>query len=130
MITPATPEIARYFEASRTVAILSLSLYVLGLALGPCLAAPISETYGRSVVYKISSITYMLFILGAGFSKTLSALLACRMLAGMFGGPVLAVGAGTNADMYSPKNRAVATAFFIMMPVRILLIGISALTPH
>jgi multidrug resistance protein len=116
MITPATPEIARHFDVSRTAAILSLSLYVLGLALGPIIAAPISETFGRSVVYKVSASISMLFLLGAGFSKSFGSLLVCRLLAGTVGGPVLAVGAGTNADMYSARNRATASAFFVMMP--------------
>ena len=118
MITPSTPEIAERFNVSRTVSILALSLFVLGLAVGPMIAAPISETYGRSVVYKVSALAYMLFILGAGFSDSLASLLVCRFFAGTIGGPVLAVGAGTNADMYAAKNRAVASSFFIMMPVR------------
>lgn len=117
LITPATPEIQAYFDVSRTASILALSLFVIGLAIGPMIAAPISETYGRSVVYKVSSLIYMLFILGAGFSKSFGSLLVCRFLAGTIGGPVLAVGAGTNADMYAAKNRAVASSLFIMMPV-------------
>jgi MFS family permease len=117
MITPATPEIAEHFHVSRTVSILALSLFVLGLAVGPMIAAPISETYGRSVVYKVSACVFMLFILGAGFSESLASLLVCRFLAGAIGGPVLAVGAGTNADMYNARNRAVASSLFIMMPV-------------
>ena len=44
MITPSTPEIAKHFKVSRTASILSLTLYVLGLGMGPMIAAPISET--------------------------------------------------------------------------------------
>lgn len=117
LITPATPEIAERFDVSRTASILALSLFVFGLAVGPMIAAPISETFGRSVVYKVSALTYMLFVLGAGFSNSFASLLVCRFLAGTLGGPVLAVGAGTNADMYPPKNRAIASSLFVMMPV-------------
>ncbi|KAK0910553.1 hypothetical protein LTR57_015809 [Friedmanniomyces endolithicus] len=109
MITPATPEIARYFDVSRTASILSLSLFVLGLGLGPIIAAPISEKFGRGVVYKASGPVYMLFILGSGFSKSFGGLLICRLLAGMSGGPVLAVGSGTIADMFPPRHRAIAS---------------------
>ena len=42
LITPAVPDIAQHFDVSRTAAIGSLSIYVLGLAFGPILAAPIS----------------------------------------------------------------------------------------
>lgn len=115
LITPAIGVIAIHFHVSDTAAILSLSLYVLGLGLGPMLAAPISETYGRSVVYKISAPISMLFILGAGFSKSYGSLVACRLLAGMMSGPVLAVGAASNADMFPPQTRSLAITCFIMM---------------
>ena len=87
LITPATPKIAEELGVSRTAAILPLTLYVLGLALGPVIAAPISETYGRSVVFKVTAPVFMIFLVGAGFSKSLSSLLVCRLLAGTAGGP-------------------------------------------
>ncbi|GAB1731345.1 hypothetical protein NU195Hw_g5219t1 [Hortaea werneckii] len=116
LITPSTPEIAQQFSISRTVSILSLSLFVFGLGIGPMIAAPISETLGRNMVYKISGLVYMLFILGAGFSETLASLLVCRFFAGVAGGPVLAVGAGTNADVFPLHLRAVSSSFYIMAP--------------
>ncbi|KAK3678914.1 hypothetical protein LTR78_001367 [Recurvomyces mirabilis] len=116
MITPATPEIARHFEVSRTASILSLSLFVLGLGLGPTIAAPLSEKFGRSAVYKSIGPVYMLFIVGSGFTKSFGGLLVCRLLAGMAGGPVLAVGAGTNADLFPPQTRAVSSTFYVMAP--------------
>lgn len=116
IITPATPEIEAHFDVSRTVAILPLTLYVLGLGFGPILAAPVSETFGRNVVYKITAPIFILFLAGSGLSKSFASLCVCRALAGIVGGPVLAVGAGTSADLYPTHNRAVATSMFIMMP--------------
>ena len=116
IVTPAVPEIASYFHVSRTAAILSLSLFILGLGIGPTIAAPISETYGRSIVYNGSAPIYMLFILGAGFSKSFGGFLVCRLLAGMAGGPVLAVGAGTNADLFPAHIRAISSTLYIMAP--------------
>lgn len=116
IITPATPEIEAHFNVSRTVAILPLTLYVLGLGFGPILAAPISETFGRNVVYKVTAPIFILFLAGSGLSRSFASLCVCRMLAGIIGGPVLAVGAGTSADLYPTHNRAVATSMFIMMP--------------
>lgn len=58
----------------------------------------------------------MLFILGSGFTNSFGGLLVCRLFAGLAGGPVLAVGAGTNADLYPPRLRAIASSFFIMAP--------------
>ena len=98
------------------MALLPLSLYVLGLAFGPVLAAPISETLGRRVVYFVSSPIAALFTLGAGFSNTFAALTITRFFAGFFGSPVLAVGAGTNVDIWLPVHRAAATSAFLLAP--------------
>ena len=97
LISPGTPEIEEHFQVSRTVAILPLTLYVLGLAFGPILAAPISETFGRNVVYKVTAPVFILFLLGSALSKSFGSLLVCRLLAGTVGGPVLAVGGGSTA---------------------------------
>ena len=114
--TPGYSEVATKFNVSPTVALLPLSLYVLGLAFGPVLAAPISETRGRKVVYLASAPIAALFTLGAGFSGTFAALTITRFFAGFFGSPVLAVGAGTNVDLWAPVNRAAATAMFLLAP--------------
>lgn len=104
------------FHVSSTVALLGLALYVVGLGFGPVLGAPVSETLGRNMVYRISTPICMVFTLGAGFSQTITQLVVCRFLAGLFGSPVLAVGAGSNADMWPPRIRAVSTSVFMMAP--------------
>src|ERR1700712_3045744 len=53
MITPGAFAVANKFHVSHTAALLPLSLFVLGLAIGPVLAAPISETRGRAIIYKV-----------------------------------------------------------------------------
>ncbi|KXL44167.1 hypothetical protein M433DRAFT_68591 [Acidomyces richmondensis BFW] len=116
LITPATEEIAQHFHVSVTAAILSLSLFVVGLGIGPIIAAPLSEHFGRNAVYVTTAPVYMLFILGAGFSKSFGGLLVCRLLAGIAGGPVLAVGSGTTADMFPTRIRAIPASIYIMAP--------------
>ncbi|CAK1357644.1 putative transporter mfs2 [Cercospora beticola] len=116
IITPANRDLQIYFGVSRTVAILPLTLYVIGLGLGPTIAAPVSEMYGRSIVYKITLPVCILFLVGSGLSKSFASLCVTRILAGIAGGPVLAVGAGTNADTFLPKDRAFSSSLFIMMP--------------
>ncbi|MCJ1299993.1 hypothetical protein MMC08_002787 [Hypocenomyce scalaris] len=114
--TPGYPEIARQFHVSTTTALLGLSLYVLGLAFGPVLAAPLSETFGRRIIYLSTLPVSALFTLGAGFSKNFAALLVCRLFAGFFGSPSLALGAGTNVDIWPPVHRALSTSLFVLAP--------------
>src|SRR5205823_8776642 len=45
--TPGIEDVMSNFHVSTTVAILPLTVYVLGLGFGPVLAAPLSESRGR-----------------------------------------------------------------------------------
>ena len=114
--TPGVKDVEVQFDVSSTVALLGLSLYVLGLGFGPVLAAPLSETLGRRAVYVVSLPLTALFTLGAGFSSNFASLIVCRFFAGFFGSPTLAVGAGTNADLWPPVHRATATVLFLLSP--------------
>ncbi|KAB2572005.1 Polyamine transporter 4 [Lasiodiplodia theobromae] len=115
--TPAIPEVVQKFDVSTTVALLGLSLYTVGLGFGPVLAAPLSEMIGRNIVYKTSIPVAALFTLGAGFStRSFASFLVCRFFAGFFAGPVLAVGAGTSADMYPERLATVGVTSFVLWP--------------
>ena len=116
VISPSLKDIAKQFDVSTTASILPLTLYVLGLAFGPMISAPISETFGRRVVYMALFPPSLLFTLGAGFSHTFGALCACRFLAGALGSGCLAVGAGTNSDIWLPHHRAAASSVFLLAP--------------
>jgi len=88
------------FHVSRTAAFLPLSLGGLGLAFGPVLGAPISETLGRKAVYLSTFPISLLASVGAAHSQNFATLLAFRFLAGLFGSPALAISAGTIADIW------------------------------
>ena len=42
------------FRVGKEVAILTISFFLLGLGIGPLLAGPLSEVYGRKIVYRVS----------------------------------------------------------------------------
>ncbi|KAK9238122.1 major facilitator superfamily domain-containing protein [Lipomyces kononenkoae] len=108
--------IAFEFGVSRTVAFIGLSLYLIGLACGPTIAAPISETLGRSPVYFISIPISMLFTAGVGKAQNIGTVLVCRFFAGFFASPVLAVAAGTIQDLWNPDMIGVAMGGFCLAP--------------
>jgi MFS family permease len=114
--TSALADITTDFNVSRTAALVGITVYTLGLAFGPIFSAPLSEKYGRKIVYLVSSPVFMLFTLGAGFSESFASLVVCRFFAGLTGSPALAVGAGSNADLFVPHQRAKITAVFLTAP--------------
>jgi hypothetical protein len=52
--TAAPNEVLKEFQVSHEVFVLGLSLFVLGLALGPLIWAPLSELYGRQIIFTIT----------------------------------------------------------------------------
>ncbi|TDZ28860.1 Polyamine transporter 4 [Colletotrichum spinosum] len=113
---PATNQIAQHFSISRTESILPLTLYTLGLAIGPVFIAPFSEVFGRKYIYAGTSTLLLAFLGGSAAAQTFSALLACRFLAGLFGSAGIAVGAGTIADIWGLGGGAGASLLFILGP--------------
>ncbi|EEU36354.1 uncharacterized protein NECHADRAFT_52650 [Fusarium vanettenii 77-13-4] len=74
--TGTMKELMFHFRASNTLITGGVSLYVLGFALGPLLWAPLSEIYGRQIVFFISyglyrSIAMGLFSLAPAMGPTL-----------------------------------------------------------
>jgi len=112
--TPQHEEVQRVFNVSATVSLLPYALYVYGLAFGPMISAPLSEMYGRRLIYMVATPMSLLFTLGAGFAKNFTTLVVCRFFAGALGSSPLAVGAGTIADLWGGRHIARAmTLFFV-----------------
>ncbi|KPI39049.1 Polyamine transporter 4 [Cyphellophora attinorum] len=114
---PAAGVIAAEFSVTRTEALLTLTLYTLGLAFGPLFIAPFSEVWGRRVVY-ISTLSFLLVFTGAGSgAPNFPALLVFRFLAGFLGSSAMAIGAGTVSDLWVlQKAGGTVGLFFILGP--------------
>lgn len=113
---PGREDVARDFGVSTTVSLLPLSFYNLGMALGPIIASPVSETLGRKTVYLITTPTFAIFALGAGFTQNIEALTICRFFAGAFGAPGVSIAAATISDIFPPKQRAIPISFYYHVP--------------
>ena len=79
--------------------------------------SPLSEVYGRLLVYHGSTAAFIAFVIGNAASQNTSQFMAFRFLSGCAGGTPLALGGGTIADVSTPERRALATAFFSMGPM-------------
>ena len=103
MYTAGISGVVAQFDVSMTVAILGLSLYLLGIAFAPIITPHLSEAFGRSTVYMISLPLFSLFVIGTGASKSFASIAVCRFFAGFFGGPCLVLIEGTFSDVWSTK---------------------------
>ncbi|KAF2150861.1 putative MFS polyamine transporter [Myriangium duriaei CBS 260.36] len=114
---PAVGDIEAHFNVSRTVAILPLTLYTIGIAFGPAFIAPLSEVVGRKIVFVGTMTCFLAFTAGAGAAQNFETLLICRFLASFLGAAGVAMGGATITDVWGMSEaRSVVALFFILGP--------------
>ncbi|EJF62434.1 MFS general substrate transporter [Dichomitus squalens LYAD-421 SS1] len=101
---------------SQTIAILGVSLYVLGFGLGPLVFAPLGELYGRRIVFVLTASVFMLFHLGGALGHNAATILSTRLLAGIFGSAPLTNAGGALSDMWIARERGFATSLYGTAP--------------
>ncbi|KAK4189583.1 putative transporter mfs2 [Podospora australis] len=109
-------EVIHYFGISTTVATLGISLFVFGFAVGPLLWAPLSEFYGRQIIFFISYAGLVAFSAGAAGAQNIETLVILRFFAGAFGASPLTNSGGVIADMFNANERGPASGVFAMAP--------------
>ncbi|KAI9743782.1 MAG: hypothetical protein M1818_002516 [Claussenomyces sp. TS43310] len=118
MFAPGVPQLmAEFGSTSQTLSAFVVSAYVLGFAIGPLLLAPLSELYGRLIVYHITNVLFVVFTVACAVSSDLSMLIVFRFLAGCMGATPLTNGGGTIADMIAQSNRGLAMSCFSLGPL-------------
>lgn len=118
MFAPGVPDVMKDFNtSSNLLATFVVSIYVLGFAFGPLVVAPASELLGRSPVYHICNILFMIFTILNAVSVNLPMLIAFRFLAGFAGVGAITIGSGTIADLIPPERRGLCMALWSMGPI-------------
>jgi MFS family permease len=92
--TPAIPIIMEKYNVVRQIAVLPLSSYVVGFTIGPIIAAPLSELYGRRAIYWTTMPLLLIFTAISGAANSVPLLIVMRFFASFGGSGALAVGAG------------------------------------
>ncbi|EKM59644.1 uncharacterized protein PHACADRAFT_137679 [Phanerochaete carnosa HHB-10118-sp] len=104
------------FHVGSEVAILGVSLFVLGLGLGPLLIGPLSEVYGRNWVYRISYGLFFAFSWAVAFAPNIAVYLIFRFLTGFSSSAFLSVAGGSISDMFDNSRIATPMAFYTGSP--------------
>lgn len=116
VITADLKGVEQTFDVSEEVALLSITVFVVGFGVGPLLFAPLSEVYGRRVIYASTLLLAVVFVVPCAVAPNIGTLLACRALDGLaFSAPMTLVG-GTLADLWRNEERGVPMAAFSAAP--------------
>lgn len=117
VIMPTLGSIAEDFHVSPTITNLSVALYMLSMAIFPLWWSSFSETLGRRTIYISSFVLFVLFGVLSAVATNIGMLISMRMLSGGAAASVQAVGAGTIADIWEPKERGSAMGIFYIGPL-------------
>ncbi|KAM5354567.1 hypothetical protein ACJ41O_001214 [Fusarium nematophilum] len=109
-------QIIEEFHISQEVATLGVSLFVLGFAVGPLLWAPLSEMFGRQVLFVGTYAALTAFNAGCAGAQNAWTLIVLRFFAGAFGSSPLTNAGGAIADMFPASQRGLAMAIFAAAP--------------
>lgn len=110
------PEIMMQFRISQDVVTLGISLFVLGFAIGPLIWAPLSELWGRQVLFIFTYCALTAFNAGCAGAQNSWTLIILRFFAGAFGSSPLTNAGGVIADLFTAKERGVAMSIFAAAP--------------
>ncbi|KAF2471754.1 putative MFS transporter [Lindgomyces ingoldianus] len=118
MFAPGAEDLVREFGITNSVvAALTVSIYLLGFALGPLVISPMSEIYGRLIIYHIGNAVYIAFTIGCALSTNTAMFLVFRLICGIAAASPMAIGGGTIADIHPPDERGKAMALFGLGPL-------------
>lgn len=95
---------------------LPTALFVLGFGLGPLFLAPLSEIYGRRIIYLSCFLLFTILNICCAVAPNIAALCVFRLFSGMTGSAGPSIGGGTIGDMFNPETRGRAQSFYSFGP--------------
>ncbi|KAL8950940.1 MAG: hypothetical protein Q9222_003062 [Ikaeria aurantiellina] len=124
MFAPGVPQVMTDFDSTNVeLASFVVSVYILGFAFGPLVIAPCSEEFGRTPIYHVCNVMFVVFTIACAVSSNLNMLIAWRFFEGLFGSAPLTIGGGTIADIIVQEKRGGIMAIWVMGPLMGPVIG-------
>ena len=106
-----------FHSSNETIGSFIVSIYVLGYAIGPLFIAPMSEVYGRMIVYHVCNVMFVIWTLACALAPNMGSLLVFRLLAGIAGSCPITIFAGSIADVFIQEQRGGAMAICALGPL-------------
>ncbi|KAL8394482.1 hypothetical protein RB595_002432 [Gaeumannomyces hyphopodioides] len=114
---PALGQMAVDLKTTETITNLTIAVYMLSMSIFPLWWSSFSETLGRRTIYVISFALFVVSSILSALSTNIAMLIVMRVLGGGASASAQAVGAGTIADIWEPKNRGSAMGIFYLGPL-------------
>ena len=103
---PVVPEMQQVFHISQFMVQMTLSLFLIGTAVGQILFGPLSDRFGRYKVAMFSSVLFTLGALGCALSNDIGFLLLSRVICALGACGMFVVAFAIIRDLYSGDDSA------------------------
>lgn len=106
--TSAIPGMIAEFGISESEGILGVTTYLLGMATGSVVLAPLSEMYGRRIVYLIVMALFVVFVIPCAVAQNIVTILVIRFFGAFCAAAMISNAPGTVNDIVDEDHRALA----------------------
>jgi len=117
LFAPAISDIASEYGTNDQLVMGGQSGFVCMLGIGPLFFAPMSETFGRRVIYVGNLTLFTLLQIPTALAPNVKSFIVLRTLSGFFGSVGVANGGGTISDMFETHERATVLGFYLLGPL-------------
>ncbi|WP_440857757.1 multidrug effflux MFS transporter [Staphylococcus shinii] len=104
MFLPGLPQIQSDFNTTTSNSQLTLSLFMIGLALGNLFVGAISDAMGRKTPLVVAMLLFTLASIGIIFVENIWVMVALRFVQGFCGGAGAVISRAISSDLYSGKQ--------------------------
>jgi DHA1 family bicyclomycin/chloramphenicol resistance-like MFS transporter len=98
---PVLPSLTLELDAATSVAQLTITACLLGLALGQLIAGPISDRFGRRIPLLVGLVAYVLASVMCAVSPSIEMLILARVVQGLAGGVGIVIAQAAGRDLYT-----------------------------
>ena len=122
MLVPALPVLARTFGSDISIAQMTVSLFMVGLAFSQLIMGPLSDRFGRRPVLLAGLCLMVLAGVGGVFAETLPQLIAARFFQALGGATGMVMSRAIIRDLY-PRHRVgamISLVIAVMMIAQML----------
>ncbi len=115
MYLPAFPEMAEEFDTSASAIQLTLTTFLLGMAIGQLVFGPLSDRFGRRPLLLVGTLACAVFSAASALAPTIELLAGARFVQGFAGAAGIVLGRAVIADR--AKGVAAAKLFSLLVVI-------------
>src|ERR1700685_170062 len=126
MLVPALPHLVTNFKSDISIAQMTVSLYMVGIACSQILMGPLSDRYGRRPVLLVGLSLMVVASAACIFAETLPQLIAARFFQALGGASGMVIGRAIIRDLY--RRERISSMISLVIAVMMIAQMLSPLT--